>query len=297
MTEKQTKKPSFLARLLPKRFRKDHPLVPVVRLHGAIGMASPLRSSLSLVTCAESLERAFGMRGAAAVAISINSPGGSPVQSNLIFKRIRAFAEEKSIPVYTFCEDAAASGGYMLACAGDEIYADPSSIVGSIGVVSAGFGFTEALQKLGVERRVYTAGERKVILDPFQPEKPADVKQLLELQAEIHGTFKALVKERRGDALNGTEKKLFSGEFWAGEQARELGLVDGIGDLRSVMREKFGENVRFKLVASERGWLSKRLGLDALKPPVPLFGTGGFSLTEDALSALEVRALWARFGL
>lgn len=297
MAEKQKKKPSFLARLLPKRFRKDYPLVPVVRLHGAIGMSSPLRPGLSLATCAETLERAFNMSGAAAVALSINSPGGSPVQSNLIFKRIRAFSEEKSIPVYAFCEDAAASGGYMLACAGDEIYADPSSIVGSIGVVSAGFGFTDALQKLGVERRVYTAGERKVILDPFQPEKPDDVKQLLELQAEIHGTFKALVAERRGDALKGDEKKLFSGEFWAGDQSLELGLIDGIGDMRSVLREKLGENVRLKVVATERGWLSKRLGLDSIKPATPLFGGAGFSLTEDALSTLEVRALWARFGL
>ncbi len=297
MTEKTKKKASFLARLLPKRFRKDHPLVPVVRLSGAIGMEGPLRSSISLASCADTLERAFSLRGAAAVAISINSPGGSPVQSNLIYKRIRAFSEEKSIPVYTFCEDAAASGGYMLACAGDEIYADPSSIVGSIGVVSAGFGFTQALEKLGIERRVYTAGERKVILDPFQPEKAADVKQLLALQKEIHETFKALVQERRGDALKGTEKKLFSGEFWAGDQAKELGLIDDIGDLRSVMRSKFGENVRFKPLSADRSWLSRRLGLDSMKRAIPMFDGGSFNLTEDALSALEVRALWARVGL
>ena len=296
MTEAKKSKPSFLARLLPKRFRKDKPLVPVVRLTGAIGMPSPLRSGISLSGCASALEKAFGARGAAAVAISINSPGGSPVQSHLIFKRIRALAEEKSVPCYTFCEDAAASGGYMLACAGDEIYADPSSIVGSIGVVSSGFGFDQAIEKLGVERRVYTAGERKVILDPFQPEKAADVKQLLAIQKHIHDTFKTLVRERRGEILNGNDKKLFSGEFWAGEQAKELGLIDDLGDLRSVMRAKFGEKVRLKVMNAERSWLSRRLGFDALKPALPMFG-GGFNLTEDALSALEARALWARIGL
>jgi len=298
MTNSKTKKSSFMARLLPKRFRKDHPLVPVVRLTGAIGMATPLRPGIALETCAGALERAFSARGAVAVAVSINSPGGSPVQSNLIFKRIRALAAEKSIPVYTFCEDVAASGGYMLACAGDEIYADPSSIIGSIGVVSSGFGFTKAIEKLGVERRVYTAGARKVILDPFQEEKPEDIKQLLAIQKEIHQTFMALVRERRAEALNGTEKKLFSGEFWAGEKAVELGLIDDLGDLRSVLRSKFGEHVRLKVMTREGGWLKRRLGLKNLIPAFTTFASdGGFSLTEDALSTIEARALWARFGL
>lgn len=287
-----------MARLVPKRFRKDYPLVPVVRLTGAIGMASPLRPGIALDTCAGALERAFSARGAAAVAISINSPGGSPVQSNLIFKRIRALATEKSIPVYTFCEDVAASGGYMLACAGDEIFADPSSIIGSIGVVSSGFGFTRAIEKLGIDRRVYTAGARKVILDPFQEEKPEDIKQLLAIQKDIHETFKALVRERRAEALNGTEKKLFSGEFWAGEKAVELGLIDDLGDLRSVLRTKFGEHVQLKVMTQETGWIKRRLGLQTLLPAVPgLNSKSGFSLTDDALSAFEVRALWARFGM
>lgn len=298
MNDSKTKKPSLMARLLPKRFRKDHPLVPVVRLTGAIGMASPLRPGVALNTCAGALERAFSAPRAVAVAVSINSPGGSPVQSNLIFKRIRALADEKSIPVYTFCEDVAASGGYMLACAGDEIYADPSSIIGSIGVVSSGFGFAEAIGKLGVERRVHTAGERKVILDPFQPEKLEDVKQLIAIQKDIHETFKTLVRERRADALKDTEKKLFSGEFWAGEKALEFGLIDGLGDLRSVLREKFGEHVRLKVMTQDRGWLKRRLGLRGLIPPFSLFGSDhGFNLAEDALSTIEARALWARFGL
>jgi len=282
-----------ISRLLPKRFRKDHALVTVVRLTGAIGMATPLRPGVSLTSCAAALEKAFSAR-AAAVAVSINSPGGSPVQSNLIFKRIRALAEEKSRPVYTFCEDVAASGGYMLACAGDEIYADPSSIIGSIGVVSAGFGLDKAIDKLGIDRRVYTAGTRKVILDPFQPEKKEDVKQLLAIQEEIHESFKSLVRERRGEALGGDEAALFSGEFWAGERAKELGLVDGLGDLRSVMREKFGKNVRLKVVSTDRGWLARRLGFET-GPLLP--SRSAFNLAEEALSAIEARALWARYGL
>lgn len=298
MPEKKNKKPSLLGRLLPKRFRRDYPIVPVVRLTGVIGMGSALRPGLSLSGCAATLEKAFSTGRADAVAISINSPGGSPVQSNLIFKRIRALAEEKSLPVYTFCEDVAASGGYWLACAGDKIYADPSSIIGSIGVVSAGFGFDQAIEKLGIERRVYTAGERKVILDPFQPEKPKDVKQLLALQKEMHQSFKSLVMDRRGDALNGDEKALFSGEFWTGEKSRELGLIDGIGDLRSVMREKFGDKVQLKLVSADKGRLMRRLGLGQLSAAGSIFGgEGGINIAEDALTALETRALWARFGL
>ena len=298
MTEQNTKKKSAFGWLLPKRFRSDYPLVPVVRLTGAIGMATPLNPGLSLSGIAGVLEKAFGLSGAQAVAVSINSPGGSPVQSNLILRRIRALAEEKSIPVYTFCEDVAASGGYMLACAGDEIYADPSSIVGSIGVVSSGFGFTGAMEKLGVERRVHTAGERKVILDPFQPEKPEDIEQLLEIQKDIHGLFKELVRERRGDALKGEEKTLFSGEFWTAEKARDLGLIDGFGDLRSIMREKLGENVRLKVMEQERSWLKRRLGMSVGRPQWSLLEGGvRLNLADDLISAIEARSLWSRFGL
>ncbi len=288
----------MLKKLLPKRFRKDHPLVPVIRLSGAIGMATPLASSLSFATTVGPIERAFAMRGAVAVALAVNSPGGSPVQSRLIFQRIRSLSEEKSIPVFAFAEDVAASGGYMLLCAGDEIFADPSSIVGSIGVVSSGFGFTEAIAKLGIERRVHTAGDRKAILDPFKPEQKKDIVHLKALQQEIHTTFKDLVRERRGDKLQGEESSLFSGEFWAGARAKELGLIDGIGDLRSVMREKFGENVRLKAVTQQRGWLRKRVGLQATYGLSGLAASGGLGgVAEELISALESRALWARFGL
>lgn len=292
------KKPSFLGRILPKRFRRDYPVVPVVRLSGTIGTGSTFRPGLSLNSCASTLEKAFSYSRASAIAIAINSPGGSPVQSNLIFRRIRALAEEKEVPVYTFCEDVAASGGYWLACAGDRIYADPNSIVGSIGVVAAGFGFDQAIAKLGIERRVYTAGDRKVILDPFQPEKPRDVKQLKAIQNEMHESFKALVAERRGKALNGDHKALFSGEFWTGATAKELGLVDDLGDMRSVLREMFGDKVQLKLVSGDRGRLFRRIGLGKVPALEGLLAAGdGYSLTGDALETLESRALWARYGL
>lgn len=285
-------------RYLPEKWRAERPLVPVVRLAGAIGAASPLRPGLSLATLAETLERAFSMSGAKAVAIAVNSPGGSPVQSALIFKRIRALAEEKELPVYVFAEDVAASGGYMLACAGDEIWADDSSIIGSIGVISAGFGFVEAIGKLGVERRVYTAGENKMILDPFQPEKPGDVERLKALQAEVHESFKALVRERRGSRLKGDEDELFSGAFWAGRQARDRGLIDGLGDMRSVMRDKLGEKVRLKMVQPQRNWLKPRIGADTAVGDLRDMLTGApRSLATDLLATLEERALWQRFGL
>ncbi|MEM7399968.1 MAG: S49 family peptidase [Pseudomonadota bacterium] len=272
--------------------------MPVVRLSGVIGAASPLRPGLTLAGTAGSLERAFTMRGADAVAIAINSPGGSPVQSTLIFKRIRALAAEHELPVYVFAEDVAASGGYMLACAGDEIYADESSVVGSIGVISAGFGFSNAIDKLGIERRVYTAGKNKMILDPFQPEKAADVERLKTLQRDVHDAFKALVSDRRGDKLSGDEDEIYSGAFWAGVKAREMGLIDGLGDMRSVMREKLGEDVQLKVVQQQRSWLKRRLGADTL---LDLFaqrqGDVGSSLAGDALAAIEERAIWQRYGL
>jgi serine protease SohB len=277
--------------LLPARLRREKPVVAVVRLAGAIGISSPFKPGLTLAGCAETLERAFSMRGIKAVALAVNSPGGSPVQSALIFKRIRALAAEKELPVYVFAEDVAASGGYMLACAGDEIYADDSSILGSIGVISAGFGFVEAIGRLGVERRVYTTGENKMILDPFQSEKPGDVERLKAIQAEVHASFKALVRDRRGTKLADGDPELFSGAFWAGRQALARGLVDGLGDMRAVMREKYGDKVRLKLVQQPRGWLKSRLGADVALP-----GLGGFAV-GDLLAALEERALWQRFGL
>src|SRR5215204_6562708 len=203
-------KASFLSRLIPRRFRKSSPVVNLVRLHGAIGVGSPLRPPLTAKDVGPLLERAF-TKNVAAVALSVNSPGGSPVQSALIHSRIRALAAEYKIPVYVFCEDVAASGGYWLACAADEIFADPSSIVGSIGVISAGFGFTEAIERLGIERRLHATGERKALLDPFRPERADDLVLLKEIQQEILGRFIAHVRERRGDRLQGLDGNLFDG--------------------------------------------------------------------------------------
>ena len=225
------------------RGRRHPPTVAVLRLSGVIGAPVRFRGGLSLQSLASRIERAFRMRGLEAVALAINSPGGSPVQSALIHQRIRALAEENSRPVFAFAEDVAASGGYWLACAGDEIYANENSLVGSIGVISSGFGFVDLLNKLGVDRRLHTEGDKKSLLDPFAPEKPADVKRLKAIQKDVHESFKALVRNRREGRLKGTERALFSGEFWTGARALELGLIDGIGDMRSVMRERFGERV------------------------------------------------------
>ena len=227
-----------VSRYLPERWRMDVPVVPVVRLSGVIGAVTPLRPGMTLAGVAKMLERAFGMRNARAVALVINSPGGSPVQSRQIFLRIRQLAAEKKLPVLVFVEDVAASGGYMLACAGDEIFCDPSSIIGSIGVVGGTFGFQEAIKKLGIERRLYTAGERKAQLDPFLPEDPEEVARLKQIQREIHRVFIDLVKQSRTGRLNGADDYLFTGEYWAGDRAIELGLADTIGDLRSVLRAR-----------------------------------------------------------
>ena len=220
--------------MLPARFRADIPVVPVVRLSGVIGFSTPLKPGLTLAGVARSLERAFAMRNARAVALAINSPGGSAAQSHLIYRRIRALADEKKIPVIAFVEDVGASGGYMIACAADEIVCDASSIVGSIGVVGGSFGFDKLIEKLGIERRLYTSGEHKAMLDPFLPEKPEDVERLKAIQQEIHDSFIALVKERRGDKLDSRETALFSGEYWTGQRA--LRTRPGRCDRRSAQR-------------------------------------------------------------
>ena len=280
--------------LVPQRFRRDRPVVPVVRLQGVIGLSTPLRPGLTLAGIARTLDRAFAVRNASAVALVINSPGGSPVQSHLIFRRIRELAAEKNRRVIAFAEDAAASGGYMIACAADEIIADPHSIVGSIGVIGGTFGFDKLIEKLGIERRIYTSGEHKGTLDPFLPENPDDVARLKKLQREIHDSFIALVKSRRGGKLAGPENDLFSGEYWTGTRGLELGLVDAIGDLRTVLRERYGDKVVTPLISAERGWLGRRVagvtGSDLLQA-MPA------GLAEDFISALEARALWARYGL
>jgi signal peptide peptidase SppA len=284
----------FVERVVPKRLRERPPVVAVVRMQGAISASSGFRQGLSMASIAGPLEKAFSVRSARAVAILINSPGGSPVQSTLIHKRIRALAHEKERPVVVFCEDVAASGGYLIAIAGDEIFADRSSIVGSIGVISAGFGFVEAIGKLGVERRVYTSGEKKMTLDPFSKENSDDVARLKSIQKDVHEAFKSLVRERRAEKIAGREDELFTGEFWAGEGALERGLIDGIGDLRGIMRQRYGDKVRLRLFGGERGWGLRRLFRGQGGDFESRFAGG---LVDAALAAVEERALWSRYGL
>jgi signal peptide peptidase SppA len=289
----QPENPSAFSRVFRRLFRRP-PVVPVLRFSGVIGLSTPLRPGLTMSSVSRLIERAFETRRARAVALLINSPGGSPVQSHLIFQRIRQLAAEKKLPVYAFIEDVGASGGYMLACAGDEIVCDLSSVVGSIGVVGATFGLDKAIAKIGIERRVYTSGDRKVSLDPFLPENPDDVARLKSIQHEIHEGFIALVQASRGGRLKGPESALFSGEYWAGAKALELGLVDSLGDIRTVLRKRFGDEVLMPVIA-DRGWLSRRLSGGTRLPELHDFPTTG--LGDEILSTLEARALWARYGL
>ena len=281
--------------------RPRHPEVAVLRLSGVIGGVGPLRSGMSLASMEPLIERAFALPRLSAVALVINSPGGSPSQSALIAKRIRDLAREKEKPVLAFCEDVAASGGYWLACAADEIFVQPTSIVGSIGVITSGFGFTDLMEKLGIERRVYTAGEHKSTLDPFRPENEEDVVRLRALQEDLHKVFKETVRDRRGHRLNAEETLLFSGEFWSGSKAVELGLADSEGDLRQVLRDRFGKRVRLTRIQGPKKLL-RRLGLGRGRSESgqPLLG-GGVPGPEDwaagLLTAVEERALWSRFGL
>jgi signal peptide peptidase SppA len=265
------------------------PTVPVVRLSGVIAAGGLLgQRGLSIDSVAPLLAKAFKMRGAKAVALSINSPGGSPVQSALIAQRIRLLATENKLPVIAFVEDVAASGGYWLACAADEIFADGASIVGSIGVVSSGFGFHELIARHGIERRVHTSGENKSMLDPFQPEKAEDVERLKRLQSEIHEGFKAWVRERRGTKLKGEDGLLFTGEFWTARRGLELGLVDSLGEMRATLQQRYGAKVRLPVIAARRGLLSRfRLGSRA----------GFDTIGPSTLAAIEERAHWQRFGL
>jgi serine protease SohB len=291
----------LLAPILPSRFRPGLVVVPVVRLSGIIGFTTPLRPGLSLSSVARSLERAFTWPRGKAVALVINSPGGSAVQSHLVFRRVRQLAEENARPVIAFVEDVAASGGYMIACAADEIVCDASSILGSIGVVGGTFGFNRLIEKLGIERRLYTSGERKAMLDPFLPEKPDDLERLKGIQREIHEGFIALVKSRRGAALAGPDETLFSGEYWTGQKSLELGIADRIGDLRSTLRERFGEKVATPLVSAERGFFGRRVPGVGRAQLAQWWGGGGggagSGFADEVLSAIEARALWARYGL
>src|ERR1700761_6367042 len=279
---------------IPARLRRGRAVVPVVRLSGVIGAVTPFRPGMSLAGVARMLERAFTVKNAKAVALVINSPGGSPVQSRQIYLRIRQLAEEKKLPVLVFVEDVAASGGYMIACAGDEIFCDPSSILGSIGVVGGSFGFQDLIKKIGVERRLYTAGAHKAMLDPFLPENPEDVSRVKALQREIHAIFIALVKQSRGSRLKGADDVLFTGEYWAGETSVSLGLADAIGDMRSTLRARYGDKVRTPVIAPAAGMLSGLLGRRSAGTLASL--GGGPGLPEELISALESRAIWAKFG-
>ena len=271
--------------------------VAVVRLSGVIGGVGLGRSGLTLRGVAEQLVRAFGTSRLAAVALVINSPGGSPVQSALIARRIRELADEKKVPVLAFVEDVAASGGYWLACAADEIFADQNSVVGSIGVISAGFGFQELIARHGIERRVHVTGERKMMLDPFRPEAPGDIERLKTLQAEIYDSFKEMVRLRRGDRLRDDDDGVFSGEIWLGRRAVELGLIDGLGELTTVVRARYGKKVEIREIREERGWLSRTLSFGAAAAGGRDSGDMAGGAVRAALAAVEERSWWARYGL
>ncbi|HJM60185.1 MAG TPA: S49 family peptidase [Alphaproteobacteria bacterium] len=270
------------------------PIVAVIRLTGMISPTPQVfRGNLNLAGLVQQIERAGHTRGVRAIALQVNSPGGSPVQSELIAKRLRAVARESDLPLFAFVEDIAASGGYWLACAADEIYAERSSLIGSIGVVSSGFGFTEAIERHGIERRVHAQGRHKAMLDPFRPENAADVARLEGLQKEIHQAFKDHVRDRRGKRLKGEDDRLFEGDVWTGEGALALGLIDGIGDMRTVMRDRFGKKVQLCVMGPRKSWFRRRLGMSR----APTFDLDPHSVISGVFTAMEERALWARFGL
>ncbi|MDA9930040.1 S49 family peptidase [Alphaproteobacteria bacterium] len=274
-------------------WRRKRAVVPVVRLSGVIASSSQTRRGLSLEGVEPQLKKAFSVTGAKAVALIINSPGGSPVQSALIGQRIRALAKKADIPVLAFCEDVAASGGYWLAVSADEVYANAASVIGSIGVVSAGFGFDRAIEKLGVDRRVYTAGKNKMILDPFAPEQGADVDRLKSLQSEIHQQFITHVVDRRGAKLKGEHDDLFNGAFWTGLAAVDLGLIDGIADCRALVTERFGENVDLMMIMPKKKLFAGFDGIPGMRSGGGLAG----NLVDEVVDVAVERAFLARFGL
>ena len=280
---------SFVARLL-----NPPPLITVLRLSGTIGRIAPMRTGIVLKDLDWSIRKAFRPHDLAAVALTVNSPGGSAAQSSLIARRVRALADAKGVPVLAFCEDVAASGGYWLATAADEIYADPASIIGSIGVSGSGFGFVDLLEKLGIERRLHTAGKRKGMLDPFMPEKRDDVHHLDALQKDIHKEFCDWVRLRRGERLTGSDEDLFSGLFWSGRTALDLGLVDGLGEMHAVLQDRYGEHVRIKPINGQRPWLRRIFPFIARENSGDEIAHGQASA---ALAVIEERLIWNRFGL
>ncbi|NBV05768.1 MAG: S49 family peptidase [Proteobacteria bacterium] len=279
------KKTKRIIRLVKKILRQNSdPIVACVNLHGVIGKDSKLESGLNFQNIEPLLKRAFETKNLKAVALNINSPGGSPVQSELIYNYIRELSAEKKIPVYTFAQDVAASGGYWLLVAGDEVYAHNSSIIGSIGVIFSGFGFVELIKKIGIDRRLYTEGKNKAILDPFMPEESENIEILKNAQRDVFESFKDLVRSRRGDKLKESEDKLFTGAFWSGKKAAELGLVDGICDMRKKMKEKFGDKIQFVQVTAKKGLLKS-------------FFSEKSQMIETLISKVEERISFNRFGL
>mgnify|MGYP006183446981 FL=1 len=264
-------------------FFKKKKIVAHIKLNGIIGNAGKFKQGLDFSGQEEIIEKAFSLKKAIAIAITINSPGGSPVQSHLIYKFIRAQAKKNKKKVIVFAEDVAASGGYLIACAGDEIYANSSSIIGSIGVIYSSFGFTELIKKIGVERRVHTAGKNKSTLDPFLDEKTEDIERLKTIQLDLHKDFIKVVEESRGSKISKTDIELFSGEFWSGSKAKELGLVDGIGNANEVLKEKFGEEVIIKKFEKSKGWLSKKL-------------SSSNNQIDQLANILEERSIWQKYG-
>jgi signal peptide peptidase SppA len=264
-------------------FFKKKKIIAHIMLNGVIGNAGKFKQGIDFAGQEEIIEKAFSLKKAKAVAITINSPGGSPVQSHLIYKFIRAQAKKSKKKVIIFAEDVAASGGYLIACAGDEIYANSSSIIGSIGVIYSSFGFTELIKKIGVERRVHTAGKNKSSLDPFQEEKSEDIERLKNIQLDLHKDFIKVVEESRGNKLNKNGVELFSGEFWAGSKAKELGLIDGLGNANEILKEKFGDDIVIKKFAKSKGWLSKKLSSSS-------------NQMDQFVNILEERSIWQRYG-
>ena len=264
-------------------FFKKKKIVAHIKLKGVIGNAGKFKQGIDFASQEEIIEKAFSLKKAKVVAITINSPGGSPVQSHLIYKFIRAQAKKNKKKVIVFAEDVAASGGYLIACAGDEIYANSSSIIGSIGVIYSSFGFTELIKKIGVERRVHTAGKNKSTLDPFLDEKLEDIERLKTIQLELHKDFIKVVEESRGSKLNKSQIELFSGEFWSGSKAKELGLIDSVGNANEVLKEKFGEDVIIKKFEKSKGWLSKKL-------------SSSNNQIDQLANILEERSIWQRYG-
>jgi len=268
------------------KFFKKKTTIPHIRLTGIIGNAGKFNKGMDLAGQQEILKKAFSIKKIKHVAISINSPGGSPVQSHLIYRYIRQLADKKKIKVLIFAEDVAASGGYLISCAGDEIYANSSSIIGSIGVISASFGFKELIKKMGIERRIYTAGKNKSTLDPFVDEKEEDIKRLKDIQLELHADFIKVVETSRGKKLKDPEKNnIFTGEFWTGASALKLGLIDGIGNADQILKEKFGEEVVIKKFEKQKGWIERKLSASV---------EGQLSNT---LNSIEEKSVWQKFGL